>query len=84
MTAGRGWIGLVAVALGRCNPILVYLAALVFALGDAIQWNAQINIPDHFLQMLPYVITLVVITTVSRRVAAPEALGRPFGKGQEW
>jgi len=84
MTAGRGWIGLVAVVLGRRNPILVFLAALLFALGDAIQWNLRVDIPDYFLQMLPYLITMVVISTVSRRVPAPAGLGRPFGTGQEW
>lgn len=84
MSAGRGWIGLVAAVLGRRNPALVYLASLVFALGDAMQWHTRLNIPDHFLQMLPYVITLVVITTVSRRVPTPEALGRPFGASAEW
>lgn len=84
MTAGRGWIGLVANVLGRRNPVLVYLASFVFAIGDAVQWHTRLNIPDHFLQMLPYVIALIVITTISRRVPTPEALGRPFGTGEEW
>ena len=84
MSAGRGWIGLVASVLGRRNPVLVYLASLVFSLGDAIQWHTRLDIPDHFLQMLPYLITLIVISTVSRRVPTPEALGRPFGTGEEW
>jgi ABC-type uncharacterized transport system permease subunit len=78
MTAGRGFIALAAVIFGRWRPLGTAVAVLLFAVADAVQIRAQalgIDIPSQFLVMLPYVVTLVALTGLLRRMRPPAALG---------
>lgn len=75
MVAGRGFMALAANIFGGWNPLGSFLASLVFAFAQAIRINLSINIPDQFVQMLPYVLTLLVLIGVGRKVKGPEALG---------
>jgi general nucleoside transport system permease protein len=78
MTAGRGFIALAAVIFGRWRPLGTAAAVLLFAVADAFQIRAQalgIDIPSQFLVMLPYVVTLVALTGLLRRMRPPAALG---------
>ena len=60
MTAGRGFIALAAEALGRGTPVGTLLSSLVFGTADALGSNLQVlDIPVQFVQMLPYVFTVV-------------------------
>jgi len=62
MSAGRGWIALVAVLLGRAHPIGVLGAAFLFGLADAIGFRLQgAGLPSQFTGALPYVVTLVAL-----------------------
>ena len=84
MTAGRGFIGLAAMIFGGWAPIGSFLAALVFGFADALQNRLSIlNIPvaSQFLQMAPYVVTIIVVAGLVGRVRAPAADGRPYVKG---
>ena len=85
MIAGRGFIALAIVIFGRWNPYLAMVAALIFGLVDSLQMSLQavgVRIPSQFLLMLPYVVT-VLIMTVSRKTAPPTALAQPYVKGEE-
>ena len=66
MTAGRGFIALAAEALGRATPLGTLVASLFFGMVDALSSNLQIlNVPVQFVQMLPYVCTIVGLVIYS-------------------
>ena len=79
MTAGRGFIALAAVIFGRWDPRRVALACVLFAAADAFQiqlQGAQL-IPSQFVQMIPYVLTIVALAGFVGGAAPPAALGKP-------
>jgi simple sugar transport system permease protein len=81
MTNGRGFIALAALIFGRWTPFGAFGAALLFGLANAIQIRTQTlnpDIPAEFLQMLPYVLTIVVAAV--RRPIPPAAVGQPYEK----
>jgi len=63
VTAGRGWVALVAIYLGNRNPLGIVLACLVFGFADSLSNWAQgaINIPADFVRAFPYLITVVAM-----------------------
>ncbi|MGV9880275.1 ABC transporter permease [Streptomyces sp. NPDC003006] len=62
MTAGRGWIAVVAVMLGRALPLGVLLAALLFGVAEAVGFRLQGNgLPQQATDAAPYVVTLVAL-----------------------
>ena len=78
MTAGRGYIALAILVLGRRRPVGLLGAALLFGAADALQLRAQllgIGIPLQFMLMLPYVLTMVVLAFFVSNADAPAALG---------
>ncbi|HEX2978657.1 MAG TPA: ABC transporter permease [Anaerolineaceae bacterium] len=81
MTAGRGYIALAIVVLGRRHPLGILLAALMFGGADALQLRTQtmdIGIPFQFMLMLPYVLTMVVLMIFVKKTDNPAALGLPY------
>jgi simple sugar transport system permease protein len=81
MSAGRGFIAIAIVMFGRWSPIGVVLGALFFGLADSVQvWMEAmgLGIPDEFLKMLPYVLTVAVLAGYMGRTGAPAALGVPY------
>ena len=81
MTTGRGFIALAALIFGRWTPIGAFGAALLFGFANAIQIRLQIQnigIDPEFLQMLPYVLTIIVAAIA--RPIPPAAVGRPYEK----
>ena len=76
MTAGRGFMALAANIFGGWNPLGSALASLLFAFAQALRINLRLDIPDQFIQMLPYILTLLVLVAVARRAKAPQAMGR--------
>lgn len=80
MTAGRGFIAIAIVVLGRWHPVGVLLAALVFGAATALQFVFQalsLDVPYQLLLMFPYLLTLVLLAGAVGGVRAPAALGRP-------
>lgn len=68
MTAGRGWIALVAIMLARANPIGAAFACLLFGFTDALGLRLQsFGLPSQLSTILPYVITLVALVIFSNR-----------------
>ncbi|MGB3683771.1 MAG: ABC transporter permease [Rubrobacteraceae bacterium] len=82
MTGGRGFIALAALIFGRWNPVGAAGAALLFGFAQAITFRAggQEVIPVEFLQMLPYILTIVVLAGFGGRAIAPAAIGKPYRK----
>lgn len=84
MTAGRGYIALAILVIGRWDPFGVFVAALLFGAADALQLRTQLfnfNIPYQFLVMLPYVLCMIVMIFFSKSSRAPAALGEPYDRG---
>jgi general nucleoside transport system permease protein len=69
MTAGRGFIALVAIMLARAHPVGTAAASLLFGLAYAMAVRLQgIGIPPQFVSMLPYVLTIAVLVALARRL----------------
>ena len=84
MSAGRGFIAIAVVVLGRWNPLGVAGAALVFGGAMALQFWIQalgLHVPYQAVLALPYALTLAALAGIAGRVRAPAALGRPFTSG---
>jgi general nucleoside transport system permease protein len=81
MTAGAGFIALAALISGRWNPIGAAVAALMFGFAQAVTFRiAQDAIPLEFLQMFPYILTIVALAAFGGRAIAPAAVGKPYRK----
>jgi general nucleoside transport system permease protein len=79
MSAGRGFVAIAIVVLGRWHPGGVAIASLVFGAASALQFLVQslgLAIPYQFALALPYALTLVGLAGVAGRVGAPAALAR--------
>src|SRR5205814_2204539 len=80
MTAGRGFIAIAIVVLGRWSPLGVLGAALLFCAASALQYVAQgvgLAVPYQVFLMLPYLVSLLALAGLFGRAQAPEALGKP-------
>jgi general nucleoside transport system permease protein len=80
MSAGRGFIAIAVVVLGRWSPIGAAIAAMIFGAAIAAQFWVQalgLAIPYQVVLALPYLLTLAALAGVAGRVRAPAALGKP-------
>ncbi len=78
MTAGRGFVAIAIVVLGRWHPVGAALAALLFGAASALQYAFQaagVDVPYQLILMLPYVVTLLALAGVGGRARPPAALG---------
>jgi simple sugar transport system permease protein len=81
MSAGRGFIAIAIVVLGRWRPLGVALGALVFGAASALQFAFQAmgwNAPYQLFLVTPYLLTLAALAGAVGRSCAPAALGRPL------
>jgi simple sugar transport system permease protein len=78
MTAGRGFIALAATIFGRWDPRGAGLACLLFAAAETLQIQLQGSqaIPSQFVEMIPYLLTIIALAGVVGRAVAPAALGK--------
>lgn len=68
MSAGRGWIAVVAVMLGQANPIGVFLTSMLFGFADSIGFRLQAyGLPTQFTGMIPYLVTLAALFLIALR-----------------
>jgi simple sugar transport system permease protein len=81
MSAGRGFIAIAVVVLGRWNPIGVAVASLVFGAATAVQYllqAIQLSVPYQLVLALPYLLTLAALAGVAGKVKPPAWLGKPL------
>jgi len=80
MSAGRGFIALAALVFGQWRPVPTMLACLLFGAAEAlyIQMQGVVAVPFQFIQIVPYVLTIVVLAGFIGRARPPKALGRPY------
>ncbi|HEX6574601.1 MAG TPA: ABC transporter permease [Gemmatimonadaceae bacterium] len=79
MSAGRGFIAIAIVVLGRWHPLGVAAAALVFGAASALQYFFQAmgwSLPYQAFLALPYVLTLLGLAGIAGRAVPPASLGR--------
>ena len=86
--AGFGFLAMAVMIFGAWHPLKIALAAILFgflrALGNVysgFDFLADMNIPSMVYNMLPYVISLVVLAFTSKKSRAPKAVGLPYKKG---
>lgn len=88
MTAGRGFMALAALIFGKWQPLPTALACLLFGFADALQirlqgvvlWGTE-PVPVQFIQVLPYLATVLILAGFVGKSRAPSALGLPFLRG---
>ncbi|HEV2914593.1 MAG TPA: ABC transporter permease [Pyrinomonadaceae bacterium] len=87
MTSGRGFIALAALIFGKWRPVQTMLACLLFGFTEAVAIQLQgvhlpsgEEIPNQFIQIIPYVLTIVVLAGFIGQSRAPRALGLPYVK----
>ena len=89
LTGGRGWIAVALVIFATWDPLRAVVGALLFGGVNAIQFRLQASgttIPSNLLNMLPYILTVVVLVLITwleafrKRVGAPAALGLPYNR----
>ncbi len=89
MVAGKGWIALALTTFATWRPARVLLGAYLFGGVTMLQFHLQsmgVEMPSQFLDMLPYLATVLVLALISRnpdwiRVNMPASLGKPFSPG---
>jgi simple sugar transport system permease protein len=87
MTSGRGFMALAALIFGKWRPLPAALACLLFGCADALQirlqgvvlWGTE-PVPVQFIQILPYLVTILVLAGFVGQSRAPRALGLPFDR----
>ncbi|WP_413291738.1 ABC transporter permease [Bdellovibrio sp. HCB185ZH] len=82
MSGGRGFMALAALIFGKWKPLPAFFACLLFAFADAVQIRLQgvqiggVAIPVQFIQILPYIVTIVALAGFIGASRPPKALGR--------
>lgn len=85
LTAGQGFIAVALVYFGGWQPRGVMFGALLFSFVNALQLQISVvgvNIPSEFAVMAPYVITLLALVFASKNRDKPDALTKPFERGE--
>jgi general nucleoside transport system permease protein len=90
MVNGRGWVCVALVVFASWRPGKALLGAVLFALFDALQLRLQqsgtglfgIDVPYQVYLMLPYLLSIIALVLVARRAAYPQALMKPYRKGE--
>ncbi|MFM8841913.1 MAG: ABC transporter permease [Actinomycetota bacterium] len=83
-SAGKGFTALALMIFGRWNPLGALGAAIFFgtaqAIANQLMITGVVNIPQPFINMLPYILTIAVLAISAGKVRPPAAAGRPYEK----
>ena len=83
---GRGWVAIAMVIFGNWDPFKGALGALIFGFLDGLQLRLQgfgIAISFHLFLMIPYLLTIVALISVSRKAAVPAGLLKPYRREEK-
>jgi len=84
MTNGRGFVALAVMIFGKWTPLGSWGAALLFGLAIAVQTQLQFegvfNIPHQFINMIPYILTVLILALFIGRVKPPASIGMSYSK----
>jgi simple sugar transport system permease protein len=83
MSAGKGFIGLAAIVLGRWQPSIAFMACLLFGFFDAVQLRMQFDQPDIPFQVfaaLPYLVAILALVGLMGKANPPSSVGRPYDR----
>ncbi|HOW96198.1 MAG TPA: ABC transporter permease [Kiritimatiellia bacterium] len=81
VVGGRGWIAIAMVIFGNWSPAKGALGALLFGLLDGLQLRLQavgLHVPFHVFLIIPYIMTVLAMISVSRKASAPAGLLKPY------
>lgn len=79
MTGGRGYIAIAAMIVGKWSPLGAAVACLLFGAAESLQITLQgSGFPNELLQMLPYLVTMLVLAGFIGRARPPQAVGVPY------
>ena len=86
--AGFGFLALAVMIFGQWKPLRIALAAILFGFFRALSnvyfgfdWLVSLNIPGTVYNMMPYIVSLIVLALTSKKSRAPKAEGIPYDKG---
>jgi simple sugar transport system permease protein len=89
MSAGAGYLALTALVFGNWRPLYTALGCMMFGFFSAVQIQIEGvdlpvvgRIPGSLIQMIPYVVTVIVLAGLMAKSVAPKALGKPFVKSR--
>ena len=89
MSAGAGYLALTAMVFGNWRPLYTALGCIMFGFFSAVQIQIEGvdlpyigRIPGSLIQMIPYVVTVIVLAGLMAKSVAPKAIGRPFVKSR--
>ena len=82
ISAGRGFIGLASMIFGKWTPFGTAGAGMLFGFGEALKPYLPKVVPSQFIDMIPYVLTIVVLASAIGRATPPASVGVPYVK--EW
>jgi simple sugar transport system permease protein len=89
MSAGAGYLALTAMVFGNWRPVYTFLGCLMFGFFGAVQIQIEGvdlplvgRLPGSLIQMVPYVVTVIVLAGLMAKSVAPKALGTPFVKSR--
>jgi ABC-type uncharacterized transport system permease subunit len=89
MSAGAGYLALTAMVFGNWRPVYTFLGCLMFGFFAAVQIQIEGvdlpvvgRLPGSLIQMVPYVVTVIVLAGLMAKSVAPKALGTPFVKSR--
>lgn len=81
VVGGRGWIAIAMTIFGNWNPGRGTIGALIFGFLDALQLRLQslgVHLPFHLFLMIPYLVTIIALVSVSRKASVPAGLLKPY------
>jgi simple sugar transport system permease protein len=83
---GRGWVAIAMVIFGNWDPLKGAFGALIFGFLDALQLRLQglgIAVSFHIFLMIPYLLTIVALISVSRKASIPASLLKPYRREEK-
>ena len=80
ISAGRGFIGLASMIFGKWTPFGTAGAGMLFGFGEALKPYLPKVVPSQFIDMIPYILTILVLASAIGRATPPASIGVPYIK----